>query len=73
MDKPRQTEIARSDQTPLDQDSRHEQPDLASGLEVTGRTGKVPPDNKRRRQPRADQDKPKSMGGAGHGRGPKKR
>jgi hypothetical protein len=73
MDKPQQSEIARSHQTPLDQDSRHEQPDLAAGLEESGRTGKVPPENKRRRQPRADQDKPRSVGGAGHGTGPKKR
>jgi hypothetical protein len=73
MDKPQQSEMSRAGHSPVDQDSRHDQPDLAAGLEDEGRRGKIPPEKRRARQPRADQDKPRSVGGAGHGRGKRKR
>ena len=64
MDRPQQQEMARSGRTPVDQESR----DAFGGAtppEHTGRTGRVPPDNRPGHHPPRDQDKPVWAGGAG--------
>lgn len=64
MDRPQQQEIERSGRTPVDQDSR-DAFGTATQPKDTGRTGRVPPDNRPGHHPPRDQDKPVWARGAG--------
>lgn len=72
MGRPQQPEINRSGRTPVDPDFVAESDPATAPLDEKGRTGPVPPSNRPRAHPEKDQDRPRALGGAGHGRGKKK-
>lgn len=67
MDRPQQQEIERSGHTPIDQESR-DAFGPASPPDESGRTGRVPRDNRPGHHPPREEDKPVWAGGAGRRR-----
>ncbi len=71
MERPQQQEIARSERGDVVQEAREQRAGDVPSEE--GATGPVPEENRAGHRPERDQDKPEELGGAGRGRGPKKR
>ena len=69
--RPQQPELARSERTPAVQNSREQQAGDAEPPPAIGKAARrgPPPANRPGHHPQKDQDKPTSLGGAGHGTG----